>query len=297
MGRGCPEGPSGLHVVVGIAAADPGCIVHYAQLRRSCVTHGSGRIGDDSCERIIVFATNHVEKLDKALIRRGRMDEHIELSYCGFEAFKILAKNYLEVDSHELFAKIRQLLNETEMSPADVADKLMRKSDGEDADGNLMRLIKALEEVQEKNKAAKLEEKEKIREMRVAIKLWKKMATCNRCVCALFGFRFTSSSFFLELETNNGVVIGSGTMVAQAEGDRSVEGDGLAVAAKHRADGPRVGAECKADMPSANQAGRGMERVVPKRRVATLAVGPSRSGVGFEPVVAVEATQAGTHTC
>ncbi|KAG6394595.1 hypothetical protein SASPL_145184 [Salvia splendens] len=112
-------------------------------------------------ERIIVFTTNHVEKLDKALIRRGRMDEHIELSYCGFEAFKILAKNYLEVDSHELFAKIRQLLNETEMSPADVADKLMRKSDGEDVDGNLMSLIKALEEVQEKNKAAKLEEKEK----------------------------------------------------------------------------------------------------------------------------------------
>ncbi|KAG6383112.1 hypothetical protein SASPL_157149 [Salvia splendens] len=82
---------------------------------------------------------------------------------------------------------------------------------------------------------------------------------------------------------------------AQAEGDRSVEGDGLAVAAKHMADGPRVGAECKADMPSANQAGRGMERVVPNRRAATLAVGPSRSGVGFEPVVAVEATRAGTH--
>ncbi|KAG6391751.1 hypothetical protein SASPL_149510 [Salvia splendens] len=78
---------------------------------------------------------------------------------------------------------------------------------------------------------------------------------------------------------------------AQAEGDRSVEGDGLAVAAKHRADGPRVGAECKAYMPSANQAGRGMEWVVPKRRAATLAVGPSKSGVGFEPVVAVEATQ------
>ncbi|KAG6383052.1 hypothetical protein SASPL_157209 [Salvia splendens] len=82
---------------------------------------------------------------------------------------------------------------------------------------------------------------------------------------------------------------------AQAEGDRSVEGDGLAVAAKHMADGPRVGAECKADMPSANQAGRGMERVVPNRRAATLAVGQSRSGVGFEPVVAVEATRAVGH--
>ena len=44
-------------------------------------------------ERIIVFTTNYVEKLDPALIRRGRMDKHIELSYCSFEAFKVLAKN------------------------------------------------------------------------------------------------------------------------------------------------------------------------------------------------------------
>ncbi|KAG6428924.1 hypothetical protein SASPL_106963 [Salvia splendens] len=58
---------------------------------------------------------------------------------------------------------------------------------------------------------------------------------------------------------------------AQAEGGHSVEGDGSAVAATHRDDGPRVGVECKADMPSANQAGRGMERVVPKRRAATRA--------------------------
>ena len=36
-------------------------------------------------ERIIVFTTNHVDKLDPALIRRGRMDKHIEMSYCCFE--------------------------------------------------------------------------------------------------------------------------------------------------------------------------------------------------------------------
>uniref|UniRef100_A0A803LSX5 Uncharacterized protein n=1 Tax=Chenopodium quinoa TaxID=63459 RepID=A0A803LSX5_CHEQI len=39
-------------------------------------------------ERIIVFTTNHVDKLDPALIRPGRMDLHIELSYCRYEAFK-----------------------------------------------------------------------------------------------------------------------------------------------------------------------------------------------------------------
>ena len=54
-------------------------------------------------ERIIVFTTNHVDKLDPALIRRGRMDKQIELSYCCFEAFKVLAKNYLDVKSHDLF--------------------------------------------------------------------------------------------------------------------------------------------------------------------------------------------------
>ncbi|RAL47633.1 hypothetical protein DM860_011371 [Cuscuta australis] len=41
-----------------------------------------------SGERVIVFTTNHVEKLDPALTRRGRMDKHIELSYCTFEGFK-----------------------------------------------------------------------------------------------------------------------------------------------------------------------------------------------------------------
>ncbi|KAF7045538.1 hypothetical protein CFC21_054636 [Triticum aestivum] len=39
-------------------------------------------------ERTIIFTTNHKEKLDPALIRRGRMDKHIEMSYCRFEGFK-----------------------------------------------------------------------------------------------------------------------------------------------------------------------------------------------------------------
>ncbi|KAK7843735.1 aaa-atpase [Quercus suber] len=85
-------------------------------------------------ERIVVFTTSFVERLDPALIWRGRMDKHIELSYCCFEAFKVLAKNYLDVDSHQLFATIGHLFEETNMTPADVAENLMPKSLNEDVE-------------------------------------------------------------------------------------------------------------------------------------------------------------------
>ncbi|CAD6256293.1 unnamed protein product [Miscanthus lutarioriparius] len=76
-------------------------------------------------ERIFVFTTNHVDRLDPALIRRGRMDRHIEMSYCRFEAFKMLAKSYLDITEHSLFGEIGKLLDEIDTTPADVADNLM----------------------------------------------------------------------------------------------------------------------------------------------------------------------------
>ncbi|KAL0349500.1 UNVERIFIED_CONTAM: AAA-ATPase ASD, mitochondrial [Sesamum radiatum] len=112
-------------------------------------------------ERLIVFTTNYVEKLDPALIRRGRMDMRIELSYCGFEAFKFLAKNYLDIDSHELFATVGQQLEETKMTPADVAENLMPKSGSDNAETCLRRLMKALEEAKEEEIRRKAEEEEK----------------------------------------------------------------------------------------------------------------------------------------
>ncbi|OAY24566.1 AAA-ATPase ASD, mitochondrial [Manihot esculenta] len=114
-------------------------------------------------ERIIVFTTNYVEKLDPALIRRGRMDKHIEMSYCCFEAFKVLAENYLDVESHELFAKIQNLLEETKMTPADVAENLMPKSEDEDEETCLKKLIAALEEAKEEEGRKKSEEEAKLK--------------------------------------------------------------------------------------------------------------------------------------
>ncbi|KAL2335568.1 hypothetical protein Fmac_016781 [Flemingia macrophylla] len=104
-------------------------------------------------ERIIIFTTNYVEKLDPALIRRGRMDKHIEMSYCCHEAFKVLAKNYLDVESHSLFPVIEKLLGETNITPADVAENLMPKSVDEDVETCLLTLIKALEAEKERQKA------------------------------------------------------------------------------------------------------------------------------------------------
>ena len=97
-------------------------------------------------ERIIVFTTNHVEKLDPALIRRGRMDKHIEMSYCCFEAFKVLARNYLAVDAHPLFDDVRALLQEVNITPADVAELLTPKCAANSAvDSCLAGLVKALQ--------------------------------------------------------------------------------------------------------------------------------------------------------
>ncbi|GMN45789.1 hypothetical protein TIFTF001_014966 [Ficus carica] len=109
-------------------------------------------------ERVIVFTTNYVEKLDRALIRSGRMDKHIELSYCSFKGFKVLAKNYLNLETHQTFDKIESLMGETNITPANVAENLVPKSPRDDPEKCLSNLIRALEEAKEaaeKKKKAK----------------------------------------------------------------------------------------------------------------------------------------------
>ena len=114
-------------------------------------------------ERLIVFTTNHVEKLDPALIRRGRMDKHIELSYCCFEAFKVLAKNYLDIDSHNLFPSIERLLGETNIT-TDVAENLMPKSITDDPETACLEdLIQAIETTKEEARVKVEKEEEEAR--------------------------------------------------------------------------------------------------------------------------------------
>ncbi|KAK9948557.1 hypothetical protein M0R45_004126 [Rubus argutus] len=84
-------------------------------------------VGD---ERIIVFTTNHKDRLDPALLRPGRMDMHIHMSYCTASGFKTLASNYLDIhesNPHRLCGVIEGLIESTEITPAQVAEELMKE--------------------------------------------------------------------------------------------------------------------------------------------------------------------------
>ncbi|GFY91133.1 P-loop containing nucleoside triphosphate hydrolases superfamily protein [Actinidia rufa] len=125
-------------------------------------------------ERIFVFTTNHVEKLDPALLRSGRMDMHIFMSYCSFPALLILLKNYLGFGEGDLDeAVVRELgevIDEAEMTPADVSEVLIKnRRDRDKAVGELLGELKAragkkresLGLMRDRNEVAEEEEQER----------------------------------------------------------------------------------------------------------------------------------------
>ncbi|KAI4986887.1 hypothetical protein ZWY2020_019517 [Hordeum vulgare] len=94
-------------------------------------------------ERVIVFTTNYKDRLDRALLRPGRMDMHVYMGHCGWEAFKTLARNYHLLDDHALFPEIQELLAAVEVTPAEVSEMLLRSEDVNVALQVLMEFLQA----------------------------------------------------------------------------------------------------------------------------------------------------------
>ncbi|KAH1113378.1 hypothetical protein J1N35_006756 [Gossypium stocksii] len=129
-------------------------------------------------ERIIVLTTNHKHRLDPALLRPGRMDLHIHLSYCGMHAFTVLAANYLGIEGeHRLFGEIEVLLGATKVTPAQVAEELMKDEDVDVAVEGFLSFLKQRkmeEDKLEKDEALKKVEDKESRELKIEHKYLKK---------------------------------------------------------------------------------------------------------------------------
>lgn len=106
------------------------CCCHFHQVTLSGLLNAiDGLLSCCGDERIIVFTTNYKDRIDPALLRAGRMDKHICLSYCTVSTFKQLAANYLGISNHDLFCHIEKIIEGIKVSPAEVAGQLMKSRD------------------------------------------------------------------------------------------------------------------------------------------------------------------------
>lgn len=74
------------------------------------------------------------------------MDMHIHMGYCSPCGFRVLARNYHSIDDNALFPEIEGLLKEVEITPAEVAEMLMKSEDAGVALEGLVEFLKGKKE-------------------------------------------------------------------------------------------------------------------------------------------------------
>ncbi|KAM0023264.1 putative ATPase, AAA-type, core, AAA-type ATPase domain-containing protein [Helianthus debilis subsp. tardiflorus] len=102
---------------------------------------------------------NDGEVLDPALVRPGRMDVHIHMSYCTPYALRVLVSIYLSITEHDLLEDIDELIGHVDVTPAEVAEQLLVDEDPDIALGGLVEFLDAKRKKNEEAKA-RLKEKE-----------------------------------------------------------------------------------------------------------------------------------------
>lgn len=68
---------------------------------------------------------------------------HIHMGYCCAESFRILASNYHSISNHDTYPEIEELIKEVMVTPAEVAEVLMRNDDTDIALEGLIQFLKA----------------------------------------------------------------------------------------------------------------------------------------------------------
>ncbi|XP_039686630.1 AAA-ATPase At3g50940 isoform X2 [Medicago truncatula] len=148
-------------------------------------------------EHIIVFTTNHKDRLDPALLRPGRMDKQIHLSYCNFSAFKKLVTNYLCITEHELFEKIEVLLGEVQVTPAEIGEELTKDCDATECLQDLIKFLQAKKMIKEE---IRNERSTQIKQGMVALKIHSNDYDCWCCKPTKFNHPMTFNTLAIDEE-------------------------------------------------------------------------------------------------
>ena len=95
-----------------------------------------------------MVTTNRKDVLEPGLIRLGRLDMHINMSYCTtMNGSKLLSSKYLDTSDHPLFKYIDALMKNKEITAAEVTGEMMKSDNVDLTLGEFVKLLKSKNDV------------------------------------------------------------------------------------------------------------------------------------------------------